>query len=293
MNSTLSQRPSRHAARASTTPPGASSRTTVSGSRSSSMPVSSRTVVVQIVFEPDMAGYSVGSMMMKPASQSGRVAGTTRFAWQATLPRGSRNRSFRSQSPSRWSVCICSNTVAPAGGSTPPTTTLPISPPAWQPTTVITRRVRTARPYPRRYAPLVIDRSLFGQEHVRRYQETDGEVGYLWNGAPIALLTTTGRRTGDPTTTPLIFGRDGDNVVLIASQGGAPEHPGWYRNLAKQPEVELQVKGDHLRGRARTAAGDERERLWRQMAEIWPHYDEYATRTEREIPVVVVEPLEP
>ena len=138
----------------------------------------------------------------------------------------------------------------------------------------------------------MIDRSLFGQEHVRRYRETDGEVGYLWNGAPIALLTTTGRRTGDPTTTPLIFGRDGDNVVLIASQGGAPEHPGWYRNLAKQPEVELQVKGDHLRGRARTAAGDERERLWRQMAEIWPHYDEYATRTEREIPVVVVEPLE-
>ena len=138
----------------------------------------------------------------------------------------------------------------------------------------------------------MIDRSLFGQEHVRRYQETDGEVGYLWNGAPIALLTTTGRRTGDPTTTPLIFGRDGDNVVLIASQGGAPEHPGWYRNLTKQPDVELQVKADHFRGRARTAAGDERERLWRQMAEIWPHYDEYATRTEREIPVVVIEPLE-
>ena len=137
----------------------------------------------------------------------------------------------------------------------------------------------------------MIDRSLFGQEHVRRYQETDGEVGYLWNGAPIALLTTTGRRTGDPTTTPLIFGRDGENLVLIASQGGAPEHPGWYRNLAKQPEVELQVKGDHFRGRARTAAADERERLWRLMAEIWPHYDEYATRTEREIPVVVVEPL--
>ena len=80
MNSTLSQRPSRHVARASTTPPGASSRTTVSGSVISTMPVSSRTVVVQIVFEPDMAGYSVGSMMMKPASQSGRVAGTTRFA---------------------------------------------------------------------------------------------------------------------------------------------------------------------------------------------------------------------
>ena len=107
-------------------------------------------MVVQIAFEPDIAGYSVGSMMMKPASQSGRVAGTTRFAWQATLPRGSRRRSFRSQSPSRSSVCICSKTVAPAGGSTPPTTTFPISPPAWQPTTVISRRVRIAATLSRR-----------------------------------------------------------------------------------------------------------------------------------------------
>jgi deazaflavin-dependent oxidoreductase (nitroreductase family) len=141
-----------------------------------------------------------------------------------------------------------------------------------------------------RYSRIVIDRSLFGQEHVRRYRETDGEVGYIWNGVPTLLLTTTGRRTGEPTTTPLIFGRDGDDYVIVASQGGAPEHPGWYRNLAKEPEVELQVKGDRSRGRARTAEGDERERLWRQMAEIWPHYDEYATRTDREIPVVVVEP---
>ena len=136
----------------------------------------------------------------------------------------------------------------------------------------------------------MIDRSLFGEEHVRRYRETDGEVGYIWNGAPILLLTTTGRRTGEPRTTPLIFGRDGNAYVLIASQGGAPEHPGWYRNLAREPEVEVQVKAEHVRGRARTAAGEERERLWRRMAEIWPAYDEYATRTEREIPVVVIDP---
>ena len=137
----------------------------------------------------------------------------------------------------------------------------------------------------------MIDRSLFGEEHVRRYRETDGEVGYLWNGVPTLLLTTTGRRTGEPTTTPLIFGRDGDDYVVVASKGGAPAHPGWYRNLSKDSEVELQVKGKRLRGRARTAAGEERERLWRLMAEIWPAYDEYATRTDREIPVVVVEPL--
>ena len=137
----------------------------------------------------------------------------------------------------------------------------------------------------------MVDGCLFGEVDVRRYRETDGEVGATWNGAPALLLTTTGRRSGEPTTTPLIYGRDGENYVLIASQGGAPEHPGWYRNLAKEPEVELQVKADHVRGRARTAEGDERERLWREMARIWPHYDEYATRTDRRIPVVVVEPL--
>lgn len=135
----------------------------------------------------------------------------------------------------------------------------------------------------------MIDRSLFGDEHVRRYRETDGEVGYLWNGAPILLLTTTGRRTGEPRTTPLIFGRDRDAYVIVASKGGSPEHPGWYRNIERDPEVELQVKADHVRGRARVAEGEERERLWRAMAEIWPAYDEYATRTDREIPVVVVE----
>ena len=132
--------------------------------------------------------------------------------------------------------------------------------------------------------------TLFGAEHVRRYQETNGEVGYIWsNGAPILLLTTTGRRTGDPTTTPLIFGRDGDRYVVVASKGGAPAHPGWYRNLSKTAEVELQVKADRFAARARTAEGEERERLWRLMAEIWPPYDEYAQKTEREIPVVVLE----
>ena len=135
----------------------------------------------------------------------------------------------------------------------------------------------------------MIDRSLFGPEHVRRYRETDGDVGGVWNGAPILLLTTTGRRTGDPTTTPLIFGRDGDRYVVVASKGGAPQHPGWYRNLAKNPEAELQVMGERFHARARTATGDERERLWRAMNEIWPPYDSYAQRTEREIPVVVLE----
>ena len=86
---------------------------------------------------------------------------------------------------------------------------------------------------------------LFGEEHVRRYVETDGEVGYLWNGAPILILTTTGRKSGQESSTPLIFGRDGESYVIVASQGGRPEHPGWYLNL-RNPEVEVQVKGDRF-----------------------------------------------
>jgi proline iminopeptidase len=133
---------------------------------------------------------------------------------------------------------------------------------------------------------------LFGDEHVRSYLETNGEIGYRWKeDAPIAILFTTGRKSGELRTNPLIFGRDGDDVVLVASKGGAPEHPGWYRNLRSNPEAEIQVMGDRWRVRARDAEGDERERLWELMAEIWPHYDEYATRTDREIPVVVLERL--
>jgi deazaflavin-dependent oxidoreductase (nitroreductase family) len=136
---------------------------------------------------------------------------------------------------------------------------------------------------------MTIDRSLFGQEHVDRYVETDGEVGYLWNGAPTLILTTTGRRSGEQRSTPLIFGRDGESYVLVASQGGRPQHPGWYFNLSEHPEVQLQVKGDRFRARARTAEGEERERLWAMMNGIWPHYDEYQKKTTRQIPVVVLE----
>jgi proline iminopeptidase len=131
---------------------------------------------------------------------------------------------------------------------------------------------------------------LFGQEHVRRYKETDGEEGFVWKeGSTILLLTTTGRKTGNQSTTPLIFDFDGDNPVIVASQGGAPEHPGWYRNIAKNPHVEVQIKGERFAATARDAEGDERERLWKQMNRMWPHYDEYQARTERLIPVVVLE----
>jgi len=132
--------------------------------------------------------------------------------------------------------------------------------------------------------------NLFGEEHVRRYRETGGAVGHDWReGSTTLLLTTTGRTSGEQRTTPLIYVRDGDDYVIVASKGGAPQHPGWYRNILKSPEVELQVKDDVFRARARTATGDERERLWRKANEMWPHYDEYQQKTDREIPVVVLE----
>ena len=132
--------------------------------------------------------------------------------------------------------------------------------------------------------------NLFGDEHVRRYRETGGEIGHEWReGSTILLLTTKGRKTGEPRTTPLIYAQDGDRYVIVASKGGAPEDPGWYRNLDKDPDVELQVKDDVFAARARKAEGEERERLWRKANEVWPHYDEYATKTDREIPVVVLE----
>jgi deazaflavin-dependent oxidoreductase (nitroreductase family) len=132
--------------------------------------------------------------------------------------------------------------------------------------------------------------TLFGAEHVRRYRETGGKVGHIWKeGSTILLLTTTGRRTGNPTTTPLIYARDGDRLVIVASQGGAPKHPGWYENLAKTPEVEVQLLDDVFPARAYTAEGAERDRLWALANEVWSHYAEYQQRTDRQIPVVVLE----
>ena len=132
--------------------------------------------------------------------------------------------------------------------------------------------------------------NLFGDEHVRRYRETGGEVGQIWReGSTVLLLTTTGRRSGELRTTPLIYAEDGDRYVIVASKGGSPEHPGWYRNLTKTPNVELQVGNEVFAARARTESGEERERLWRKANEVWPHYNEYARKTDREIPVVVLE----
>lgn len=127
------------------------------------------------------------------------------------------------------------------------------------------------------------------RDHTRQYVESGGEQGHDWNGVPTLLLTTTGRRSGVRRRTALIYGTAGDAHVVVASRGGAPQHPAWYLNLEADPDVEVQVGADVRRARARVATGDERERLWRDMAVIWPAYDEYAERTDRRIPVVVLD----
>ena len=126
-------------------------------------------------------------------------------------------------------------------------------------------------------------------EHARRYVETNGEDGHLWSGVPTLLLTTIGRRSGQPRVSPLIYGQDGDRYVVVASKGGAAQHPDWYRNLVAQPEVQVQVRADRFRARARPASAAEKPRLWQLMTSIWPAYDDYQARTDREIPVVVLE----
>jgi deazaflavin-dependent oxidoreductase (nitroreductase family) len=131
---------------------------------------------------------------------------------------------------------------------------------------------------------------LFGEEHVRRYVETDGEEGHEWQpGVYTLILTTTGRRTGQERPAPLIYGRHGEDYVVVASKGGAPEPPAWYLNLQQRPEVQVQVGAERFPARARTATGEEKADLWPQMTGIWPQYDEYQQKTDREIPVVVLE----
>ena len=132
------------------------------------------------------------------------------------------------------------------------------------------------------------DDELFGAEHVRVYRETGGERGYRWRGTEILLLSTRGRRSGESRTTPLIQRSDGERWVVVASKGGAPANPSWFENLQADPDATIEVKDQTVPVRASVATGGERARLWSLMAEVWPPYDDYQARTEREIPVVVL-----
>jgi deazaflavin-dependent oxidoreductase (nitroreductase family) len=128
------------------------------------------------------------------------------------------------------------------------------------------------------------------RQHIDRYVATDGADGHLWRGVRTLLLTTVGRRSGKARRTPLIYGRDGDRYLVVASNGGSPKPPEWYRNLSAQPRVRLQVGADRFDALAYPAPPEEQARLWPVMTAIWPHYGDYQRRTERPIPVVVLTP---
>jgi deazaflavin-dependent oxidoreductase (nitroreductase family) len=135
------------------------------------------------------------------------------------------------------------------------------------------------------------------KNHLDRYIATNGEDGYLWDASlgggkgmvPTLLLTTTGRKTGRELTLPLIFGRSGEDYVVVASKGGAPQHPAWYLNLADNPTLKVQVKADKFTARAHTANAGERATLWPAMVEIYGPYADYQKKTDRQIPVVVLQ----
>jgi deazaflavin-dependent oxidoreductase (nitroreductase family) len=126
-------------------------------------------------------------------------------------------------------------------------------------------------------------------EHIRGYVESGGEKGHRWQGVTTLLLTTCGRRSGQLRRTALIYGRDGDRYLIVASIGGAPKHPNWYLNLVANSEVTVQVGPEVFRARARTATPEEKPPLWKTMATIFPTYDSYQAKTDREIPVVILE----
>jgi len=130
---------------------------------------------------------------------------------------------------------------------------------------------------------------LFGDEHVRRYRETDGEVGHDWEGTQTLILTTTGRKSGERRDNALIYGTDGDALLVVASKGGADAPPAWYLNLQADPEAEVQLRDEVFRVRARDANDEEKPALWAEMVRHWPQDEEYQRKTQRPIPVVVLE----
>jgi deazaflavin-dependent oxidoreductase (nitroreductase family) len=136
----------------------------------------------------------------------------------------------------------------------------------------------------------------FVREHVDRYRASNGADGHIWTGFdgtghfPCLLLSSTGRKSGEARTTPLIYGRDGTDFGVIASQSGRPAHPGWYFNMLDDASVEVQVVADVFAATARTATSEERAWLWPLMAEIYPPYDAYQEKAagSREIPLVIL-----
>jgi proline iminopeptidase len=137
-------------------------------------------------------------------------------------------------------------------------------------------------------------------DHATKYLESGGKEGAIYTvtppgyselKVPALLLTTTGRKSGEKFIFPLFYGEDNGKVFIIASKGGAPEHPGWYKNIEANPEVEVMVGTKTYKAKAHTVSGPDRERLWEKSLTFWPPYADYKKKTDREIPVVVLDPI--
>jgi len=123
------------------------------------------------------------------------------------------------------------------------------------------------------------------------YRFSGGRIGGRFRGgAPVLLLTTVGRKSGQPRTAPLLYLQDGENLVIVASKGGMSHHPVWYLNLEANPDVKVQIGSDRRRMRARRASDEEKAKLWPRLVAMYRDYDDYQARTDRNIPVVVLEP---
>jgi deazaflavin-dependent oxidoreductase (nitroreductase family) len=127
-------------------------------------------------------------------------------------------------------------------------------------------------------------------DHVAQYLATNGVEGGIWMDAPCIILTTVGARSGKLRRTPLIRVRHGDNYLVVASMGGAPDHPQWFHNLVTNPDVVINDLADVHHLRARVASPDEKAALWSEAAAVWPDYDAYQAGTDRDIPLVICEP---
>ena len=135
------------------------------------------------------------------------------------------------------------------------------------------------------------------KEHIEEYRKNP-EKGHMWDSSvvggpgevPCLLLTTTGRKSGKERTTPLIYSFQDGGYVIIASKGGAPDHPSWYLNIQDAPNVKIQVSTHEMKARAEVVEGEKRERLWEAMVKVWPDYDNYQKKTDRQIPVVLLLP---
>ena len=135
----------------------------------------------------------------------------------------------------------------------------------------------------------VNDFNQFNQNLIEEFRAHDGKVTGVFEGAPLLLLTTTGAKTGRKHTTPLVYFQDGDRIVVFGSKGGAPTHPAWYHNLVANPDVTVELPGETLEARAVTADGAERDRIWSAQKELMPGFKDYEAKTDRQIPVVVLE----